>query len=246
VSDQRVGAAFRAVRLRRGWRQSDVAVAVGVAEGLISALENGRLGQASLASIRKVGAAFDMEIEVRARWRGGELDRLINTRHNQLAVAVSEYLTALGWLVDPEVSFSYFGERGVVDLLAWHPATATLLVVEIKTEIVDPQELLGTFDKKRRLAGRIARDRGLQPKSVSAWLVVAEGSTNRKHVSRFASLLRASLPADGKTMAAWLAAPHGSVAGISFFSNLSEDGLTQSFSSRRRVRARKSEVGTKV
>src|SRR3954470_1469598 len=108
MSDFRVGAAFRAVRLRRGWRHSDHADAAGVAEGLISALENGRLGQTTVTTMRKVGNALDIEIDVRARWRGGELDRLINVRHNLLAQAVAQHLTRLGWVVQPEVSFSYY------------------------------------------------------------------------------------------------------------------------------------------
>ena len=94
----------------------------------------------------------------------------------------------LGWQVSPEVSFSYYGERGVIDLLAWHAPTGTLLVVEVKIDIVDAQELLGTLDRKTRLARRVARDRGLAPRVVATWLVVAEGSTNRNRVARFCDL----------------------------------------------------------
>jgi len=236
VSDQRVGAAFRAVRLRRGWRQIDVASRAGVAEGLVSALENGRLGTASINSVRRVGDALDVSIAVVARWQGGELDRLINARHNQLAATVADYLSNLGWQVWPEVSFSYFGERGVIDLLAWHAATRTVLVIEVKTEIVDPQELLGTLDRKTRLARRVARDRGLAPRTTGTWLVVAEGSTNRKRVARFESLLRAALPAQARAMSAWLAVPSGQIAGISFFSNLNQNGRKQPLAGRQRVR----------
>lgn len=222
--------------MRRGLRQSDLAALAGVAEGLVSSIENGRLGRATVTSIRKLGVALDIDVEIRARWRGGELDRLINARHNELTALVAEHLNSLGWRVEPEVSFSYYGERGVIDLLAWHPATATVLVVEIKTEIVDPQELLSTLDRKKRLAARVARDRGLAPRTIATWLVVAEGSTNRKHVARFASLLRASLPADARAMSAWLAAPQDSISGISFFLNLTHRGTKQQLSGRKRVR----------
>jgi transcriptional regulator with XRE-family HTH domain len=218
----------------------DVARAAGVSLGLVSALENARLGGVSVAAVRKVAAVLDIEIDVRARWHGGELDSLINARHNLLAEAVAKHLTALGWSVEAEVSFSYFGERGVIDLFAWHPPTATVLVVEVKTEIVDPQELLGTFHKKRRLARRIARDRGLRPQVVGAWLVVAEGSTNRKRVARFGTMLRGSLPADTKSMATWLSSPAGAIAGISFFANFNQDVRKAGFASRKRVRLKKS------
>lgn len=35
----------------------------------------------------------------------------------------------------PEVSFSIYGQRGVIDILAWHAATRSLLVIELKTEM---------------------------------------------------------------------------------------------------------------
>jgi hypothetical protein len=62
--------------------------------------------------------------------------------------------------VVPEVSFSIFGERGVIDVLAWHAATRTILVIELKTVIADVNELIGNVDRKRRLAPRVAAERG--------------------------------------------------------------------------------------
>ena len=54
------------------------------------------------------------------------------------------------WIARPEVSFSIYGERGVIDLLAWHAATRSLLVVELKTELIDLQDLVSVLDRKRR------------------------------------------------------------------------------------------------
>jgi len=34
-----------------------------------------------------------------------------------------------GWQPAPEVSFAYFGERGVIDILAFHHPTRRLLVI---------------------------------------------------------------------------------------------------------------------
>ena len=39
------------------------------------------------------------------------------------------------WRLSPEVSFSVYGERGIIDVLAWHPKTKILLVIELKTEV---------------------------------------------------------------------------------------------------------------
>ena len=54
------------------------------------------------------------------------------------------------------MSFSIFGERGVIDVAAWNAEHRALLVIELKTDIVDVNELVGTFDRKVRL-GRITK-----------------------------------------------------------------------------------------
>lgn len=236
MDDQRVGAAIRAVRHRRRWRQLDVAARAGVSVALISGVENGRLGGVTMDALRAVCRALDIRLDLIARWQGGELDRLLNLRHNLLGESVTRYLAALGWQVLPEISFSIAGERGVIDLFAWHAPTRTLLVVELKTEIVDPQGLLATLGRKARLAPRIALPHGWQPLAVATWLVVADTSTNRRRVARFATLLDARLPANGRAMSRWLRDPAGPIAGISFFAEFSHGPLSQKTGGARRVR----------
>lgn len=51
------------------------------------------------------------------------------------------WLQSHGWLPRVEATYSRFGERGSIDVLAFHAATRTLLVVEIKTVIADAQGL---------------------------------------------------------------------------------------------------------
>lgn len=177
-----------------------------------------------------------MRVEIIPRWRGGELDRLLNVRHATLATAVAAYLRALGWEVAPEVSFSIYGERGSIDILAWHAASRTLLVVEVKTELVDIHDTLGVLDRKTRLARAVARERGWRPTSVGTWLALAEGSTNRHRVERFGSLLRPALPAGGAAMRSWLRAPAGRIAALTFFSKIGGSGAKQEVVGRKRVR----------
>ena len=113
------------------------------------------------------------------------------------------------------MSFSIYGERGIIDVLAWHPQRRILLVIELKTEIVDINETLGTLDRKRRLAVEVARQRGWRPDVVSTWLVVAPGRSNRRAIAAHAAVLRAKLPADGPAMRRWLCAPQGRIDGLS-------------------------------
>jgi hypothetical protein len=147
-----------------------------------------------------------------------------------------EFRTFPGWMAEPEVSFSVYGERGVIDILAWRPARRQLLVVELKTELVDINELLGTLDRKRRLARVVARDRGWEPLAISSWVVIADGRTNRRVVANHAAALRAKLPTDGRSMRAWLRNPGARVDALSFLPSLHEVTLRRDLAPVKRVK----------
>ena len=119
------------------------------------------------------------------------------------------------WETAAEVTFSVYGERGSIDLLAYHRPTRRLLVIELKTLIVDVQGLLAQIDRYRRLAAGLARDRGWEPSGVSVWVVVAESRTNRRRLTLHRNVLRTALPVDGHTMRQWLAAPDRDIAALS-------------------------------
>src|SRR5438874_1584361 len=120
MDDQQIGRIIRALRQRLGKRQSEVAAAANVSQNVISRAEIGRLESLSLRVLRRVAHALGAEVVVTLRWRGAELDRLLDQGHAALAGAVTELLTSLGWEVQAEVSYSIWGERGSIDLLAWH------------------------------------------------------------------------------------------------------------------------------
>ena len=103
---------LRAARLRRGWRQSDLARAATVSDATVSRLERGYLGTMSLEAIRRVAAALEVRLELLPRSRSADLDRLVSGRHAALAEAVLRgFSTQLGWTARPEVSFGIYGER---------------------------------------------------------------------------------------------------------------------------------------
>lgn len=243
MSDQRVGAAFRAVRIRKDWRQVDVAARAGVSRAQISIIERGHIGGVSVDGLRRAAAVLDVRIDLVARWRGGELDRLLNSGHSALEDAITRWLLGLGWEVAPEVSFAINGERGWIDLLAWHPGTRTLLVIEIKTLIVDVQELVGVVDRKTRLAARIGRERGWVALEVGTLVVVAESATNRRRVAAHGAVLRSAFPSDGRAARSWLRHPTGTFAGLSFFSYASGSSARSKLSGRQRVRRREGRAG---
>jgi transcriptional regulator with XRE-family HTH domain len=216
MDDPRLGAAFRAVRIRRQWRQSDVAERAGVSRAFVSLVERGHLDRVSLGTLRTLGRVLEVRIDTIARWRGGELDRLLRARHSALAESVAGTFARLpGWTIVPEVSFSIWGERGVIDLLAFHRPSGCLLVIELKTDIVDVNELVGTLDRKARLAPSLVKERGWRVTSVSRWLILADDKTNQRRVAAHRAMLRAALPETGRTMRGWLRRPTGSVRALS-------------------------------
>jgi transcriptional regulator with XRE-family HTH domain len=238
MSDLRVGAAFRAVRLRRNWRQQDVASRAAVSRGLVSLIERGHVGSVSVETQRRVGSVLEIRIDVNARWRGADLDRLLNAGHSNLAATVIEWLVAAGWDVAPEVSFSIYGERGVIDLLAWHASTRTLLVIELKTLIVDLHELIGVTDRKTRLARQIANDRGWPAVRVATLVVVSDTTTNRRRVAAHRQLLRSAYPSDGRALRGWLRDPTRAFAGLAFCSDANRSSTKPRLAGRQRVRTR--------
>jgi hypothetical protein len=197
--------------------------------------------------VRQVAVALDVRIELLPRSRSADLDRLVNARHAGLGESVLDRFLAIpAWIARPEVSFGVYGERGVVDILAWHAARRALLVIELKTEIVDVGELLGTLDRKRRLGREIAEPLGWHPQTTSAWLIVAEGMTNRRRIAAHAATFRAALPDDGRTVRAWLRRPGeegdrgaGVLRALTFVPDRRPGNVRSGFSTPRRIRTRR-------
>src|SRR3954451_3293120 len=153
MDDQRVGTALRAVRIRRGLRQVDVAKRARVSAGIISSIERGHLEDVSTKALRRVAAALDVRVEITLRLRHGELERLMNSGHAAMHEALARHFSGLpGWVHAPEVSFAIYGERGIIDILAFHPPSGSLLVIELKTEFVSLEDLLSTMDIRLRHA----------------------------------------------------------------------------------------------
>lgn len=247
MDDQRVGSGFRAMRIRRKLRQRDLSAAAGVPRSVIALIEHGRLDEVAFGQIRAVARALDARFEGLVRWQGGDLDRLTNRGHAQMHEAMARWFVELdGWQAVPEVSFNEFGERGIIDILAWHASTRIVLVVELKTVIVDINDLMSTMDKRRRLALKIADDLGWNAARVATWVVVAPGRSNDRALAEHATVLRAKFPGDGRSMRRWLARPTGEIAALSFlpkarFSDLGRDARTP-----RRVSARLASLETPV
>jgi hypothetical protein len=202
----------------------------------------------TLKVVRRIAATLDIRVDVIARWRAGDLDRLLNGRHSELHEQVARMFRhdLPAWAIEPEVSFAVYGERGVIDVFAWHPGRRALLVIELKTDIVDVNDLVGTVDRKRRLARTVALGRGFDPVSVSVWVIVAAGRTNRARIAAHRAMLRAAYPTDGRRINAWLRDPSHPVSALSMWQDMRPGTAKAHLTPIRRVRVpRRSATGTR-
>jgi transcriptional regulator with XRE-family HTH domain len=217
MNDVRLGSVIRTLRLRRRWRQSDLARVAGVSSATVSRLERGNVDTTSIDVLRRVFNAVDARIELVPRWRGGDLDRLIDARHAGMTEALVRRLSSLPtWIVHPEVTFSIRGERGSIDIVAWHPGLRALLIIEVKGSIDDVGGLVRQVDRYRRLARDVARERSWSPAVIGVWVVVADGRTARRRLAEHRTTLRRAFPADGHTVDGWIHSPDRDMSGLSF------------------------------
>lgn len=217
LNDTQLGMLFRAVRIQRCLRQEDVARVGGTSPSSVSRIERGLFGTLPVEAIRRVGAVLEIRLDLVPSWRGGDLERVMNARHSALHERLADRLgRASGWVSAAEVSYSIWGERGVIDRLAFHAGRRMLTVFELKADLGDPAGLVAQVDRYRRLAPEIARNRGWEAESVSCWAVVADTDTNRRRLAAHRELLRGAFPTGGRGLTDWPLNPVARVDGLTF------------------------------
>lgn len=233
----RIGRTVRALRRRLGWRQLDLARRARVSQQLVSLVETGRSRAVSLSKLERILEPLEADLEVVVRWRGGELDRIVDAAHAAMTAAVAALVGALGWDVRLEVTYAIGAERGSIDLLAFHAPTRSLLVVEVKVDLTSAEATLRRHDEKVRLARRVALERyGWTSASVSRLLVLPDASTPRRRVAAHGAIFDRAYPIRGPDARRWLTFPGGAVAGLLFLSVTNPPGGRRVLESRRRVR----------
>jgi len=217
----RLGRQVRALRRRRGWRQVDLATAGRISRASISRLELGHADEMTLAAVDTVARALSARLEVVLSWQGEGLDRLLDADHSRIVEVVARELRSLDWEVAIEVSFNVRGERGSIDILAFHPIARVVLVVEVKSVIPDLQAMVFALDRKERLAIEIARTRGWAGDRSGRLLVVADGRTTRRRVAEHATLFDVAFPIRSVEVKHWIASPSATdhFSGLWFLAN---------------------------
>jgi transcriptional regulator with XRE-family HTH domain len=235
----RVGRQLRALRMRRRLRQDDVSDDAGVSRSEVGRAERGQADRLRLVTLDRIATALGARLEIRLTWNGEALDRLLDAGHAALVERIVERLTIAGWECAIELSFNVWGERGSVDVLAFHRSSGTALVVEVKSVVPDVQAMLMAIDRKARLAPQIAHQRDWSAVNVGRLLVIGESRTSRRRVEAHRAIFDAALPQRAAAVRAWIRAPASGLplAGLIFVSS------GHPSAARHRVRAQDSGAG---
>lgn len=186
MRDLEVGRLLRMLRIRHGWRLRDVADRCGLSTATIGRTELGIISSAHI--LRQHAASLDLRVEWRVVGRGADVARVLDDEHAAIVNALAGTLRHSGVMLEAEASFSEYGERGRIDLLGFDPASETVLVVEVKTELADLQDLFGGLNIKTRLAPTLARRLNWPVSRTATMLAVAATARNRATVRSHAAL----------------------------------------------------------
>jgi transcriptional regulator with XRE-family HTH domain len=227
------------LRIRLERRQQDLADRARLSRSLVASIDRGQLSGVTINAIVRAAAALGADVDLRLRWRGEALDRLLDEDHAAIVETTVRRLVRAAWEVAVEVSFSTWGERGSIDVLGFHRAAGALLVVEVKSVVPDSQATNHGLDRKARIAPEIARERGWHVRHVSRLLVIGDSATSRRRLSRLSSTYDVALPARGGTVRAWIGKPNGPIAGILFVAFGDHGSTRRARRGRERVRRAK-------
>lgn len=188
---------------------------------MISTVERGHLEDLKVGAIRRIFGRVDARLLVEPRWRGAELERLLDVDHAAIVEAVAQRLEAAGWTVLVETTYAYGPERGSIDVIGVRADRRAVVACEIKTDVPAADAVARKLDEKRRLVPLIVRDRfGWTPAVVGAVLAMPESPRLRRVLTGPAASLARAFPIASRRVSAWLRDPDGPLAATWFLSNM--------------------------
>ena len=166
----RLAVIIRDGRLAMRWTKTELSSRSGVSRQMVGEIEAGR-ANASLDVIAALLESLGISLELLAKGPVVIDARRHDAAHAICSAYVQRRLEALGWLVAREVRIEQGRYVGWIDLLAFHEATGTLLVIEVKTRVDDVGAIERSMDWHMSTAMRAARRLGWQPERLTGWLL---------------------------------------------------------------------------
>jgi transcriptional regulator with XRE-family HTH domain len=186
-----------------GWSQRDLAIKCELNQSTICRIERAEfLGlnlstAAGVLDVLDIRASFDFKTPYLAD-RGKQTD----LGHARCVDYVARRLRRNGWLVRTEVEIVSGSARGWIDVLAFREADSVLLVIEVKTELVDIGALQRQIAWYEREAWKVARRESWPAGRLLSAVVLLESRTNTDRVLANGGLLKAEFPLPVRDFAA--------------------------------------------
>lgn len=192
---RQIAASINELRMTIRWSQHELSRRSGVPQSTISRIEAETLADASLATtarlLETMGARLRVEIDAPfLGFRQGQLD----PAHARMAGHVTRRLERTGWQVASEVEVGGNRSRGWIDLLAFRPEIALLLVIEVKTEIHDLGQIDRTLGWYEREAWGAVKRLGWRSRAVTGCLLLLMTEQNDGAVAFNREALRRLFP----------------------------------------------------
>ena len=185
-----LGAAVLSLRTSLGWTQRELGRRADIAQSEISRLERGLLEDVTIDTaerlLKAMGARLVLSVDAPFL---GDRQRQREPAHARCSSHVASKLRRHGWLVATEVEIGGDRARGWIDVLALHPATGLLLIIEIKTEIRDLGAIERSLGWYERAAWAAARGFGWRPvRSVGCLLLLATEANDERVIENRAPI----------------------------------------------------------
>jgi transcriptional regulator with XRE-family HTH domain len=179
-----VARTVRDVRSALGWSQRELADRAGLAQSTISRIERAALSDltvataASILNTLGVRASLSLQTPLIA-----DRARQNDAGHARCVAYVVRRLRRLGWVTLTEVEIVDGRSHGWIDVLAYRESDGRLLVIEVKTELVDvgrAERQLGWYE---RAAWDVARRHGWRPRQVTGALLVLSTQVSLERIA---------------------------------------------------------------
>jgi transcriptional regulator with XRE-family HTH domain len=220
ADDERLAQLYRKLRRQNGLSQEEIAIGTGIPLRDVRRLEAGEADKIAFGRIRQLFTQLDARARISVWWKGAALDRLLDEEHAAMVERGAVLIAGYGWAVPTEVTFSEYGERGSIDILAHRKEAMAAAVCEVKSLFGSLEELNRSLDLKVRLAPTICLERfGWRPKHVARLVIVPSVSSTRRVVASHAQTMDELYPARAWEIRRWLRKPDSNLGGIWFLSN---------------------------
>ncbi|HET7026141.1 MAG TPA: helix-turn-helix domain-containing protein [Candidatus Limnocylindrales bacterium] len=186
-----VAGLVRDTRETVGWSQRELGEHAGVSRDVVAGVETARVSTSldnAVALLDALGLRYEL---VATAPFLADRRRQREPAHGLCSAYVARRLRSCDWVVEREVEVVHGRSHGWIDVLGFDPASATLVVSEIKTEIEDLGRIERTLGWYEREAWEAARRLGWRPRRVSGVLLLLATEANERRLLDNSSVVQA-------------------------------------------------------